>query len=116
MMILRQIFVDLFQIYSGIIFGFGTAYVALCIVSLHPLNSPILGGSVDSLTTNGELSATVPSRRSLLYPRSIYQHISDPHAGHSIPLDEDAPDSPISFHEHGGLFASKNVFPLIKSL
>ncbi|OQR71569.1 glycoprotein-N-acetylgalactosamine 3-beta-galactosyltransferase 1-like, partial [Tropilaelaps mercedesae] len=86
----------------GILFGFGTAYVALCVVSLRPLNPPILG-SLDPTVIGsggGEMSVTVLSRRSLLYPRSIYQHIADPHAGNSIPLDGDAPDSPVSFHEH----------------
>ncbi|XP_022654420.1 glycoprotein-N-acetylgalactosamine 3-beta-galactosyltransferase 1-like [Varroa destructor] len=88
---------------AGILFGFGTAYIALCVVSLRPLSPPVLG-SLDPAAGGGiggaEVSATVSSRRSLLYPRSVYQHISDPHSGHSIVLDEDAPESPVSFHEH----------------
>ncbi|XP_003743088.1 glycoprotein-N-acetylgalactosamine 3-beta-galactosyltransferase 1 [Galendromus occidentalis] len=82
----------------GILFGFGTAYVALCVISLRPIG-PISNAILPAMS--GDMATSVPARRSLVFPRSVYQHISDPHAGNSLHMEEDAPESPVSLHDHG---------------
>lgn len=91
-------------LFLGVMCGFGTAYIMLCLSSYQ---YPLTAFAPPPSTVGGDSS---PLGRSLLYSKSIYSHISDPHAGPHVDLHvDDKPDSAVKLHDHDDFHKERDV-------